>query len=1138
MSKVSWNKEQLAAIESVGGNTLVSASAGSGKTSVMIERVVRLIKRGTPVRRIVMLTFSNAVAAELRERITAELTKALREEGADREYLRRQIDDVPMADIGTVHSFCGGLIKEFFEQAGVDPSYTLYDEKEKAGAVARAIDEALEEYGESADRDAETLRLYFGSDRGLRAAVLAVMNYLEAQPDREAWLAACDADYGIGSRLREEYLGRLCRRAEEVARFAEDAAEYLEVCGFDAENVKVMADIARACGALAACGGTDDLYKNRALFSADPALKPKKRNENSPEYLLGREKQTRAGKAFKDLCKDVTEITDTTPEEWEERSATASRYARKLAEIAAKASERYAAIKQADNRFDFSDLEYYAIKILRDESARNEISSRYDHVCIDEYQDTNYVQEFLLGAVSNGSNAFMVGDPKQSIYGFRLTEIGIFVNKFDEYRSAPEKGVALTLNSNYRSDKRILDFVNTVFGRLMTKDRGGIDYAGTSVLTTDAPVPDGGEAVEIAVFAREDKDKSYEFPADGVYSVREDGESGSRRTRCPEAEGIADMISETIGKPIIPVSREGGEMRGVRYGDIAILCFSRSDRVEEIAAELARRGIPVDASGLKREKDEPAVERLIDMFKAIDNPRRDVELVSVMLSAFGGFTHEEVALVRSAYPDEKFFWSCAEKYALKDDALGRKLSNFYATLGRYALFACQNDAAALADRLVADLDYDKFVTAAEGAESAAALSFFIDSMRGKNFAATLQSAVAYFDETDHGVKSAERSAGRDSVKIMTVHASKGLEFPIVFSVDSDHRFMHGDSGDMTLDRTSGIVLGCPDPHGRLKLPTLESIAAKERVMTAEREEKIRLCYVAFTRAKTRLIITGMKKKPEEFGGATGRNSVFDCIEEVCAAENGFKDRYVKTYPLSEGDRTEEREIRRPVFSDPDPAAERELERCLYAEYPYAESTRVALKHTVTGLNASAEEPSRPHFAEETSVSGWFGGESAARGTAYHKVLEKLDYDLTDIAEINAALDDMYEKGVLTFGEREELDADVLLGCLKSDVIMRARRNEHWREKQFMLCVPANELFGGCADDKVLVQGTVDLVIFDKERGQTVLVDFKKSSLPSDELKRRYGRQLELYAYAIEKGLKVKVDRKCLFVLGRNEEIDV
>ena len=183
MSKVSWNKEQLAAIESVGGNTLVSASAGSGKTSVMIERVVRLIKSGTPVRRIVMLTFSNAVAAELRERITAELTKALREEGADREYLRRQIDDVPMADIGTVHSFCGGLIKEFFEQAGVDPSYTLYDEKEKAGAVARAIDEALEEYGESADRDAETLRLYFGSDRGLRAAVLAVMNYLEAQPD-------------------------------------------------------------------------------------------------------------------------------------------------------------------------------------------------------------------------------------------------------------------------------------------------------------------------------------------------------------------------------------------------------------------------------------------------------------------------------------------------------------------------------------------------------------------------------------------------------------------------------------------------------------------------------------------------------------------------------------------------------------------------------------------------------------------------------------------------------------------------------------------------------------------------------------------------------------------------------------------
>ena len=413
-----WNDEQRAAVESVDRNTIVSASAGSGKTSVMIERVVRLIESGVPVKRIVMLTFSTAVAAELRERIAAELMAALREEGADKDMLRRQIDDIAMADIGTVHSFCGNLIKEFFEHAGVDPSYSILTEDEKEALLSRAMGDVFADYGKRADGEIETLRLYFGGEKQLSNAIRKVISYVCAQPDRDAWLDrasdVCETVKQEVSRMVED----LRLRADALARDAEEVELTIAASGYDEADRGLFSDMKTVCAALAECEDLESVYATRTPFSAKvkrACTRASSKLTAYPEYLLIRDKGGKCVEEFNSLVDEVSVLTECSPDEWAQREGNACRYTRKLCEAVRAVIAKYAEYKREDNKFDFDDLEYYAIKILDDPEAREEIRSRYDYVCIDEYQDTNYVQEHILRAIGRGDNTFMVGDPKQSI---------------------------------------------------------------------------------------------------------------------------------------------------------------------------------------------------------------------------------------------------------------------------------------------------------------------------------------------------------------------------------------------------------------------------------------------------------------------------------------------------------------------------------------------------------------------------------------------------------------------------------------------------------------------------------------------------------------------------------------------------
>ncbi len=1141
MSGRTWNDDQIKAIESVDENTLVSASAGSGKTAVTIERIIRIIKKRTPVKKIVMLAFSNAVAAELKDRISSELVKAMREEGADKEFLREQIDDVSMADICTVHSFCGNLVKEFFEEAGIDPSYSILEPAEKEGMLDKAVDAVLKEYGEASDQVVSSLKYTFVGKFDLRAQIKKTYDFLEAQPDRDAWLEKSFGGYGVDDDAAAyyiDYLRKLTADEGETARsMARELASYPY---FDPKNKVRLTEIADACERLSKTEGTAFLEAAAGAdvkFSVGQPLKEKAFAKLAGEagddftqafhrYNEMRAAQKRVQAKLSALAKKLAEATEYSPEKWNEYGEKTKTYVRKLAEIVGKVAEKYREEKVSENKMDFADLEYYAIKILRNDEIAKEVASRYQYVCIDEYQDTNYVQEYVLSRISNGHNLFMVGDVKQSIYQFRLTETEIFLSKYDAYDADGEEGKLVTLNQNYRSDRRILDFVNEVFSTIMTRDNGGVDYERTAMLKTEKdPVICGdGPVVRICPVSAPEKKKV--ILGDGVYSVRE-SKAADVDCTAEEARYIAEKIASLVGKKEIGYYI-GDEVvrRKVEYRDITLLCSARNERVKAVIDYLNEVGIPVAGANVVKDESNAAVDVLMNLLRVIDNPLQDVALVAVMKSAFGGFDCTELAEIRKEYPKEECFHSCVKLYAEeKDGCLAEKIRGFMNGIMELREYSFQAPVDRLLEQAISEYSFDKYALSRFGRKERDKMRAFVSGLAGKSYALTLQAMIAYGEDVAFAGENAEKPEDDNCVQTSTIHSSKGLEYPVVFLIDAGAEFKDG-TGDILLDKDFGIAMKYPEEETRVKRDTLKFRGAKQKFLKRSKEESIRLFYVALTRAKNMLFVTG---EAEGFAEEEKKeNSFMNLLNNVCMNSSGFKAKYVENYqPLQEEDEEDGQEDTL-TFARPSPQKLAEMKEYLGYEYPYKNSAETGIKHTVTGINKE-----NPEDYGTTYVKSWFEEDSAGTGTAYHKVMETIDYDCADVTAVKAHIADLCEKGVLDEISAKSVDPDVVFRCLCSDVITKARACEHMREKQFMLRVRAKDVLGDGPEDKILVQGTIDLLIPDYKNGTATVVDFKMSRLAPETVAKRYRRQLELYAMAAENGLGLKVNKKLIYILGQD-----
>ena len=906
-----WTDEQWRAITERGTNVLVAAAAGAGKTAVLVERILRMITDGrhpVDVDRLLVATFTKAAADEMRQRMRQALEAKLAE-GASSPHLRRQLALIHRASFTTLHAFCMDVISRHYARIPLDPGFRVAGETEAELIRMDALDALFDDLYETAPADApfwDLVERYGGGrgDEGLRTLVLTLYDFSRSHPFPETWLRESAAAFETFSASGDH---PLVRQLMEDAAFAletalAELAEALDGCrapGGPAVWAETIAAEAAAVGRMleaARRGSWEDL---RALLSADPfgRLKPAKGDDADRERAdRVRALRDRAKKRLNDLGRGP--FTRPADELADEMRRTAP-LMKELAELAVRFGERYGELKKAKRLLDFADLEHFALRVLcagTDADGRLvpteaalEYREQFEEILIDEFQDTNRVQEAILSLISRPErgNRFMVGDVKQSIYRFRLAEPGIFLAKYKAYRQGlpaggGETGTAVDLSRNFRSRRQVVDAVNYLFRQIMDGRAAEIEYDRKAELVCGAGYPDppDGEdalAAELHLVHRGADEAAAALPAaEGEEAAGGLDELYELETAELEARFIAGRIRELVGlegRPALKVWDAGaGRYRDCSFRDIAVLLRATSAWAPVFVERLARHGVPAHAELASGWFDAVEVDMMLSLLKVIDNPLQDIPLAGVLRSPIVGLSTGQLAQIRLADRSATFyeamlaFLARAPEDGEDDDEREKTRRAVAAFLERLRGWRKEAAGGSLSDliwRIYRETGfYDYMGGLPGGSQRQANLTALYD--RARQFeSAGLRGLFRFLrfiermKESGSDLGAAGTSGERDdAVRIMSIHKSKGLEFPVVIVAGLGKTFNERDaSGDFLLHRELGFGPLIVDPAARTSHPSVAHAAISRRLRMEMVAEEMRILYVALTRAKEKLILT-------------------------------------------------------------------------------------------------------------------------------------------------------------------------------------------------------------------------------------------------------------------------------------------
>lgn len=1141
-----FTDQQRAAIEARGCDLLVSAAAGSGKTTVLVARVLSLLEGGMDIDRILIVTFTRAAAADMREK----LQKRLEELSGESERIRDQLDRLPMAAIGTIHSFCSALMRERFEAAGVDPAFRIMETAEADRMLSNALREAMDEVYARGGEGLECLTC--GRDaRSVSELAAALYRFARNRPNPWAWLEeslrCCDAP---------EFVARCCAILEEDAKaLLRDAAALYA----DALRVCMLSD-----GPLhyAAAIEQDVLLLEEALLKQGDALRAALssfsqtrpgRGKCDPE-LLEEAKALRKG-AQERIQKSARALTD--PVRAAQDMALVRPAMQTLLEIVRALHSRLEAEKDARAAYDYSDLEQRALRAMSDPEVARAVSRRYDAVFVDEYQDVSDMQEALIRKTARPGRLFLVGDVKQSIYRFRLAEPGLFLARQRAFSAPDASGRLILLNRNFRSRARILEFTNRVFDRALHAAGSEIDYTTDEYLWPGAQWPDEDPPIEVAVLP------AREIPA------QEDGDSPDADLR--EGLYIARRIHALAGTPVYDASLGG--TRPLRYRDVVILARTRS-RLLAVRDVLETEGVPcfADTGGGYAETME--IRHVLAMLALVDNGRRDSDLLAMLLSPCFGFTPEDIAQIRIACPKDSFR-DAAEKRAQQPDYLGERLQKFFADLSLWRMLARNLPLDSFLDRFLRETGFSAYVSALAGGERRRANLELLCDMAARycqNHTDGLSGFLESFKmpgggAADYG-EAQPLGEGDDVVRLMTAHKSKGLEFPVVFGVQLERDFTRRAArGELCAHRELGFGMELHDPKLGTRRETVLCRAVKSLENLETINEEMRLLYVLMTRASERLILVGRSADIEAgmrrwrspntdvrrirtwldviapcvpgLGAPQPDEGVRLCLEAPGGAPGALQPRQEGASPASVLDE---------ILLSGEQDKSDILDEAYAWVYPHAGDTLSPLKLTVTSLARDVLGPAERSVPEE--LPEFLGGSSRRaleRGTATHAALCALDFSALRTrsrpaltAAVCQQLDLLAHRSVFSRDEREAVRVDMLVRFLESDIGRRALAAQVLRrEWAFHLRMPAREAIGPDAPEtSVLVQGVIDCCFL--EDGRWVLLDYKTDRADDPQaLLARYAPQLRLYRRALSEitGIEVAECRLCLLRSGESFSIE-
>ena len=1262
-----FTEDQQRVIDLRNCNILVSAAAGSGKTAVLVERIVELVSgsgcdsaRAVDIDRLLIVTFTNAAAAQMRERITKALSDRVEAE-PDNEHIKKQLMLIHNAKIMTIHSFCLYLIKNHFNDIGLDPDFRTADEGEIRLLKQEVLSELLEEQfalGRQEFTDCVEYFAYDGREKRLEELIERLYTFSGSYPFPEKWLRQHRMDYHVETfeeLVKTEWFAGMmqeisallqeCKEQEKAAlKMCEEpdgpyfyAAELEQdqelIAGLEQELASVVQTASEPEQSVASAEMDSSVAKDafealaaRVQGISYARMAPKKDDSVSAEK---RELVKAMRERVKSLLGTLSEkYFASGPKQWLAECRQADAALCELVDLALLFGERLTEKKREKNLLDFEDMEHLALQILLKEEENGqmvpsdtalEYREQFVEILIDEYQDSNLVQEFLLQSISGEDdgrfNRFMVGDVKQSIYKFRLARPELFLEKFATYQKEDGNCVRVDLKQNFRSRHEVTDCVNDLFLQLMHRELGGVEYDADAALYPAAQFPEAdGEAADarekdVALGGEEKQGSAVPVSTACEASIARSpyepelciaaisGEKGEDPKEL-EAKMIAGKIREIVGK--LPVrDSESGQLRPARYQDIVILLRTTSGWDETFKKILEENAIPVFVTSKTGYFAATEVQTVLNFLRVLNNPLQEIPLFGVLKSVLFGFSDAQLATLRALdETGKRCLYDCVKLAAGEgesvegsvgygsgsngaDASLREKCCSFLSFLNRYREYAVYLPIHKLMEQFLEETGYLYTVSALPGGVQRR-INVEMLLTRAESFEKTSYSGLFHFIrymeqlekyDIDYGETGAS-DENADVVRIMSIHKSKGLEFPVCFVSGLSKRFNRQDSvAPVLMDMDLGLAIDWVDPTARIRHMTLKKNVLARKLNADSMGEELRVLYVALTRAEEKLILTGTCKEdklPREDAvqGAYGysalrlqeASSYYDLVLpawqsvgrrlQICTQEELLQAELVRA-SLGYNSR---QKLFEEAGKEPEAA---ELALCERLQKPYAHENLAGLfvKTTVSelkkegmqeeaaeGLTLFPEEevvPYLPQFVreQEETVSG------TTRGSAYHRLLEIFPFERQETwtaAKIRTVIEECKADRRLSEEYAAAINVYKIRAFLQTPLAARmakaARSNRLHREQPFVLGLSANRLNTDFPEDEtVLIQGIIDVYL--EEEDGIVLADYKTDLVKDPkELILRYRVQLDYYEEALVRLTGKCVKEKLIYSFGLEQEI--
>lgn len=1123
MNRDNFTPEQLKIIDSRNENLIVSAAAGSGKTTVMIERIKDLIvKDRVPISNFLVVTFTRASSKDMCEK----LVKSLSEQDPD-PFIIEQIDDVATADVSSLHSFCARLLKTYFYEAGLDPTFVVLAEDETEILKQKALNMLIDELVESDNKN------YFAlldalqqnrDDTNIRETIRKLDDFFNVIFDREKWfkektksLYEPVLDKNRACNIINGYVcGRIKKIRQEIALKIEaykkfpKFVEYLQ--NIDSE--------------LMAININNGFVKNaERIYQINNFTTPPK------DYKEFEELRKSLDDFREFINKELKNYKDNFISDDKNMLASELSGAKKLAEALFDITNRYRSIyddlKKDKGGLDFNDLERYTIKVLENSEIRKTLQNRYKYIFVDEYQDINEVQEKIISLISSENNRFMVGDLKQSIYGFRLCEPEIFLNKYNQYKKDKNCN-AYDLSYNFRSNTNILEFVNMIFSDRMTEDFGGVNYKENGKLNAGVLLPDE-KPVTLCYVDTDGLEKSSknETAPRKIYSVKNHQQEDEidNLKESAVAEYICGEILDLVANKTIYDAKTKTE-RNIGYKDIAILVPSRKGFLPSLIESLENYEIPYSADAKINILKDDNINSLYNYLKLIYDDKDDQTLFSVLYSNIGNFTLNELTKLRISNPNCRFYYQCLQNVDQNDKLNAKiiqKVQKFMQNLQFYRMKTGYQNLKQIAKSIVEDYNIKNIISMQpDGEYKLNLLDKFLESLPTSNI-------YEYFAGGEPESIMCEGTSSENSVKIMTIHQSKGLEFPVAFVANVGRAFnLKGLRTSNIISKELGVGIDYYDTINRYKNTSLAKEAVKLSEFHKTIEEQQRLLYVALTRAINKLYVVGNRSIYSLKPGFAERPSCFanwfdDFIYKFVNGEKFDNVNIVILDALNLIRASSVAEKQQILFVKPSEKYTKLIEDAINYRYHNQDLCNKTQKTSVTEV-ASGYHESEEVYQKYNSV---IKTSSIDKGNAYHKLMQYISFDSNTIQKLEDNIAELVKDGKLLKDEVRYIDKSAIIKLLNNPEFISIIKNAKvLKEKEFFMNM-------GNKDNVQILQGVVDLAIINAD-GTAIICDYKTGNFLNPQNLNKYAMQINLYCTAMEKSFGLKVVKKAIIAIEQGK----